>query len=184
MASLTEKALAEALKKLLKKKTLDKVIVKDITDECGVNRQTFYYHFHDVYDLVAWIFREKAAAFKAEFVEGQDWRYTLDMLLEKLLEDRNFILNVFNSVNRRQLEIFIQDLVKPNLSTLVHERAAGMNIDEEDLDFITRVFSSGFTGWVTEWVSDGMKIENRRSVEKYFKVIEGTVSGVLEQFVK
>ena len=47
MSLLTEKALAASLKKLLEKKTLDKITVKDITDDCGVNRQTFYYHFHD-----------------------------------------------------------------------------------------------------------------------------------------
>ena len=52
MSVQTEKALAESLKKLLAKKTLEKITVKDITDDCGVNRQTFYYHFHDVYDLV------------------------------------------------------------------------------------------------------------------------------------
>ena len=59
MSLLTEKALAASLKKLLEKKTLDKITVKDITDDCGVNRQTFYYHFHDVYDLVEWILQKK-----------------------------------------------------------------------------------------------------------------------------
>ena len=63
MSLLTEKALAASLKKLLEKKTLDKITVKDITDDCGVNRQTFYYHFHDVYDWVEWIFTEEAKKF-------------------------------------------------------------------------------------------------------------------------
>ena len=70
MSLLTEKALAASLKKLLEKKTLDKITVKDITDDCGVNRQTFYYHFHDVYDLVEWIFTEEAKKFMNSCVEG------------------------------------------------------------------------------------------------------------------
>ena len=59
MSLLTEKALAASLKKLLEKKTLDKITVKDITDDCGVNRQTFYYHFHDVFDLVSGSLQKK-----------------------------------------------------------------------------------------------------------------------------
>ena len=47
--------LAEALCQLLETKTLEKITVKDIVARCGVNRQTFYYHFHDVYDLMRWI---------------------------------------------------------------------------------------------------------------------------------
>ncbi len=59
MSLLTEKPWQHPLRKLLEKKTLDKITVKDITDDCGVNRQTFYYHFHDVYDLVEWILQKK-----------------------------------------------------------------------------------------------------------------------------
>ena len=53
--------LAEALCQLLETKTLEKITVKDIVARCGVNRQTFYYHFHDVYDLMRWIFEREAA---------------------------------------------------------------------------------------------------------------------------
>ena len=50
MSLTTKRALAESLKKLLSKKNLDKITVKDIVTDCGVNRQTFYYHFHDIYN--------------------------------------------------------------------------------------------------------------------------------------
>ena len=54
MSQMTKQALANSLKSLLQKKTLNKITIKDIVDDCGVNRQTFYYHFQDVYDLVDW----------------------------------------------------------------------------------------------------------------------------------
>ena len=53
MSQVTKRALAASLIKLLSQKPLDKVTVKDIIEDCGVNRQTFYYHFKDIYDLVA-----------------------------------------------------------------------------------------------------------------------------------
>lgn len=51
MAETTKKALAASLKKFLAEKPLSKVTVTDITEDCEVNRQTFYYHFKDIYDL-------------------------------------------------------------------------------------------------------------------------------------
>ena len=57
MSEITKKALAETLKKLLSKNKLNKITIKEITEDCGVNRQTFYYHFKDIYDLLEWIYK-------------------------------------------------------------------------------------------------------------------------------
>ena len=55
MSTITKRALEASLKKLVKTKPLNKITVSDITDDCGINRMTFYYHFKDIYDLVEWI---------------------------------------------------------------------------------------------------------------------------------
>lgn len=54
-------ALEAQLKKLLLQKPLNKITINDITEDCGVNRMTFYYHFKDIYDLVDWILVEDAS---------------------------------------------------------------------------------------------------------------------------
>ena len=56
MATGTKEALAAALRQMMTVKPIDKVTVKDIVEICGVNRQTFYYHFDDVDDLLEWVF--------------------------------------------------------------------------------------------------------------------------------
>ncbi|MGL4485127.1 MAG: TetR family transcriptional regulator, partial [Anaerovoracaceae bacterium] len=58
MKEITKQALGAALKKLLSERTLEKISIKDISKECAVNRQTFYYHFKDVFDLFEWVFTE------------------------------------------------------------------------------------------------------------------------------
>ena len=52
MAIATKKLLADGLKELLEKKTLDKITVKELVATCGVNRQTFYYNVQDIYELL------------------------------------------------------------------------------------------------------------------------------------
>ena len=56
----TKRALEASFKKLLLEKPLNKITINDITEDCGVNRMTIYYHFKDIYDLVDWILTEDA----------------------------------------------------------------------------------------------------------------------------
>lgn len=52
MPSFTKKAILDAFLHIAAKKPLEKITVRDIVDECGVNRNTFYYYFQDIYAVV------------------------------------------------------------------------------------------------------------------------------------
>ena len=74
MSNLTKRALEASLKKLLLKKPLDKITISDIADDCGMNRMTFYYHFQDIYDLIAWSFDEDAEKILAGKKSYETWQ--------------------------------------------------------------------------------------------------------------
>lgn len=81
MPNRTKEMLAESLMKLLARRTLDKITIQDIVDDCGYNRQTFYYHFHDIYDLIDWIF----AAQTQELIEKCRACGSLDVGVEAVI---------------------------------------------------------------------------------------------------
>ena len=54
MSNTTKLALEASLKKLLLKKPVDKITINDLTEDCGISRMAFYYHFKDIYDLIEW----------------------------------------------------------------------------------------------------------------------------------
>ena len=56
---ITKKAIAQCLKNLAAEKSFLKISIGDITAACGLNRQTFYYHFQDKYELLDWIYYEE-----------------------------------------------------------------------------------------------------------------------------
>lgn len=60
MSNTTKRALENSLKQMLLKKPLDKITISDLTDDCGISRMAFYYHFKDIYDLVEWSCMEDA----------------------------------------------------------------------------------------------------------------------------
>ena len=74
MAQITKKALETSLKHLLLQKPLPKITIQDLTDDCGISRMTFYYHFKDIYDLVEWSCEEDAQKALGENRHYDSWR--------------------------------------------------------------------------------------------------------------
>lgn len=69
-ALITKRAIATGLKELVDEKPFNKISIRDITEKCGLNRQTFYYHFQDKYELVNWIYYQEGFA---PLMEGDDF---------------------------------------------------------------------------------------------------------------
>ena len=81
----TAKALlAAALKEKMCHKPLDKITVREITEECGVNRQTFYYHFEDIYDLLKWVYQQEIILLMKKQEVVKTWQDALLVLLDYL----------------------------------------------------------------------------------------------------
>lgn len=181
---LTQKALAESLKKLLNRKTLNKITVSDITNDCGVNRQTFYYHFHDVYELVDWIFAEEMKRYAQEGFTPDNWRDVMTQLMDNFLEERHFIINVYNSLNRKELEKYMGVFVKPAVTDIVNEIARNYDVSAEDIDFLTSTLTASLTGIVAEWIGGGMDPSYRLRLDKFFVLLDGMIEYILQKFEK
>ena len=52
----TKYRLARSMKECMKTMSVDNITVKQITENCGVTRQTFYRNFMDKFDLINWYF--------------------------------------------------------------------------------------------------------------------------------
>ena len=104
MAQTTKRALEASLKKLLLRKPLNKITINDITEDCGVNRMTFYYHFKDIYDLVDWILVEDATEALEGHQDYETWSDAFRDMLEKVQANRVLVLNVYPSVRSRNYQ--------------------------------------------------------------------------------
>ena len=103
----TKIALAYALKDLLKNKPLNKITVSDITDKCGINRQTFYYHFADIMELVGWIIEKEADDALKNNTTYDTWQEGFESLFKMLKEDRDFVLNVYHHITGDYIDRYL-----------------------------------------------------------------------------
>lgn len=182
MSQVTKRALEASLKNLLLKKPLDKITINDITEDCGINRMTFYYHFKDIYDLIEWCCVEDAK----KALEGKKtydtWQQGFLQIFEAVLDNKPFILNVYHSVSREQVEIYLYKLTYDLLIGVVEEKSAGMNVREEDKKFIADFYKYAFVGLMLDWVRHDMKGDPHKIIEDLSVVMHGNVAAALERF--
>lgn len=181
MSDLTKRALEQSLKNLLLQKPLSKITISDIADDCGINRMTFYYHFKDIYDLIEWSCEEDAR----KALEGKKtydtWQQGLLQIFEAVQENKVFILNVYRSISREQVENYLYKLTYQLLIGVVHEQAEGMSVREEDQDFIATVYKYAFVGLMLDWIKNDMKADPAVIVDRLAAVIHGNVAAALER---
>ena len=166
MSEITKKALATSLKKLLSKKELSKITISNITDDCGVNRQTFYYHFKDVYDLLEWIYLNEVI----QSMDGKDtynnWQEGFLSIFKYILENKEFVKNTYNSISRDYFLRFIYTQTAILLMNVIDEQAKDINVSDEDKKFIANFYKYAFVWIIQDWIEDGMKEEPENIINK------------------
>ena len=167
---------------LLLKKPLTKITIGDITEDCGINRMTFYYHFKDIYDLVEWACLEDARRALDEKKTYDTWQQGLLQIFAAVQENKPFILNVYRCVHREQVEKYLQPLVDQLLLDVIEEESSGMMIREEDKQFIAKVYAYIFIGIMLDWIKDDMRESPQEIVVRLGKLLQGSISAAIARF--
>ena len=141
MSEITKRAFASSLKKMLAKRPLEKIRVIDITRDCGVNRQTFYYHFKDIYDLLEWVYTNEATKALGGKKTYETWQQGFKQIFQYILNNKEFVLSTFNSVSREYLERYLYNEVYLLLIGVVEEKAKGIPVREKDKSFIADFYN-------------------------------------------
>ena len=161
---------------------IEPLTVKDIVENCGVNRKTFYYYFKDIYDLVEWVCLEDAKKALADNKTYETWQQGFVRIFDAVRENKPFIMNVYRCVSREQVEKYLTPLTDDLLMGVINELSAGMVVRAEDKAFIAQVYSYAFVGLMLDWIKDEMKQDPETLVNRFALVIQDDVSCALNRF--
>ncbi len=158
MTNLTKQALADSLKRLLTHRTLDRITVQDVAEGAGISRKTFYYHFHDIYDLVEWLLTEETQQLE-EHRDGDDaqaWVRALAAALSYAEGNRRWVLNLYKSMDRDQLNRILRDIIAPRVEAHFDWALRGRPIHPQDRKFALDILTYGIAGLLLSWLGEGM----------------------------
>ena len=182
MSQITERALSEALQRILLTKPLGKVTVTEIAEECGVNRMTFYYHFRDIYDLVEWTCRDFAERALGENKTYDTWQQGFLAIFDSVGQHKAFVTSVYHSMSREQLERYLYDVTYDLLIGVVEEESAGLDVSDDEKAFIADFYKYGFVGMMLAWIRDGMREDPEQIVGRLSVMAQGNFRKALCAF--
>lgn len=182
MSQTTMRALEASLKHLLLQKPLDKITISDIAEDCGISRMTFYYHFKDIYDLIEWSCVEDAARALEGKKTYNTWEQGFLQIFEAVLDNRPFVMNVYHSVSREQIERYLYQLTYDLLIGVVEEKAAGMSVRDEDKKFIADFYKFAFVGLMLDWIKNGMKEDPQSIIDRLSILLHGNIAAALDRY--
>ncbi len=185
---ITKKAIAASIKELMKHKNLEKITVSDIVQNCGLNRQTFYYHFQDKYDLVNWIYYSEVVSAIARNTDYSDWTEVMLDVLNIMRRDKQFYICALNVSGQNAFQDYFFSVTKDLLLEIlngIHDSAGkGENLEESEKNFIADFYTYGLVGIVVQWARKGMKEPPDEIVDKLRRLVDDSRQVAAARYLK
>ena len=162
MAERTKLWIAEKMKNLMKKKSLDKIRITEICKEAEIERSTFYYHFRDKYDLVAWIFFQ--AADRTNVIDLMDAAASMKQMKNDML----FYKRAYEDTSQNALWQYMLEYFVLKYTHLARDMTGEVNLDPQ-VQFSIRLYCYGAVGMTKEWVLNDNHTSAETEVEMLFQ---------------
>lgn len=181
MTQLTKESLATSLKKIMEKKSLKKITINDLVVHCGVNRQTFYYYFQDIYDLLEWIYKTEAVGSISNCKTYETWQQGFLKIFKYVNNNKAFCMNTLNSIGREHLEDFLHHEIFNLLINVVEEVSKDSSLCSKEKEFISNFYTFAFIGILTSWMKGGMNDSPESIIEKVERLVNGDIEKVINK---
>ncbi len=169
-SSATKKVIADGFRSVMERKSFEKITIADITDQCGLNRQTFYYHFQDKYDLLNWILYTEVIMPFAEDLNIDNWNEKLLQILSIVRDNSRFYSNAFNAAHGDEFRQYLFNVITELFCDMTDRLVGDEPVNPNDKQFIAEFLSYGVTGSIIKWVRTGMKT-SPEATAKYIQII-------------
>ena len=157
MSGFTKEIIAKTFTELLDEKPMSKITVKDIVERCGVNRNTFYYHFKDIPDVVEFILKKKWD----EILEHPQDRASILECMEEMADlvrnNRKVMFNVYRSVKKDTFLFYMNEISNYIIMEYFRKNADQFDLDEGEIRILIQYYKCLFMGFLMEWLDNNLK---------------------------
>lgn len=146
--NITKLALAKSLKELMLKKPFDKISISDITSNSHLNRQTFYYHFQDKYDLMNWIYYNEIFTVLVDGLDEKNYEIKFNEMFDKMYKEKEIYSNALSMSTQYNFKDYLESVLYILVSKILDNKKS------QDIKFCT----FGLTGLIIDWIKQEANI--------------------------
>ena len=185
MAALTKMAIVKAFEELARGKNVDRITVKEITDKCQISRNTFYYHFKDIYDVLEEMLNQRVEqmieTLELNMQSGNSVQDTRRAGMRYILDNRELFFNLYQSAGVQEVKMYLDKSSSVLGHYLIDRLSEGMNVSERDKDLIISFYQYAHAGMMAEWLEKGMKDDLEERMNRMDVLFEGDIVMALER---
>ena len=168
----TKDAIIEAFWQLLEEKAYNKITVKDIVNRCQINRNTFYYHFHDIPELLEETVKSVTDQIIRTYAPYGSPNDCLEPIVEQLLIHKQAVFHIYRSIQR---EVFLAHLERVALHTVseyVHPIPAviGEPLSDDECILLIRFGKCLLVGVLLDWLESDMNYDLLKRADQIFEL--------------
>lgn len=178
MTGLTKRALTSTFLELLEDKPLDKITVREIVEECGVSRNTFYYHFHDIYELIEEMLNGEIERIMYEGGDDSNLTWVFRQVCQLSAQHSMALYHLYHSSDHDRVMSYVHQAAKFAVYRVVDRHAEGVGVSEGDIELICNLFASIVEGVTTSMIRGEMG--GAEDVDAYVTRICQLMDGVVD----
>ena len=153
--------IASAFVDMTREKGIDKITVKSLIDACNISRQTFYYHFQDIMEVIEWAVEQATKSTLARGLEAETPEDALSVLITSATENGTLIRRLLDSQKREQIEKLFVHAARTYLQELIRNKPHKVALDYADTEIALDFWAFGITGLLFKYTAqDRIDVEN------------------------
>ena len=181
MANFTRMAIQESFIKLLNERPLKQISVIDIVNECGVSRNTFYYHFQDMPELVESIVRQNADRIINEHPRIESIADCVNAVINSWFSNRKAVLHIYKSLNRNIFETYHWKTCEYAVTSYLDTITENIKLSEEDRRILINYMQAVCFGIVMFWLDSNLDENILDDMQRICEIKQGDVQSLIEK---
>lgn len=173
MLPTTKTMISEAFLEMSKGKSIDKITVRDIVETCSITRQTFYYHFQDIMDVIEWSLQQKMEDVLNRSLQTVSMQDAIKILISNIIEFPEIINKLMSSQKRDQTERLLIVTIRTYLQVMIEKKELFMDVKRSDMEMAVNFYSYAITGILLEISHNRKSIDLDIVSRQIFQLISG-----------
>lgn len=179
--NITRRVIQTAFMELLNERPLGKITVKDITDRCGINRNTFYYHYQDIPALLEEICQIQVEEIIRKYPTLNSIEECLNAAMQSVLDNKRAIMHVYHSDNRSTYVNSLWRMCAATVTAYFDSAFVDSPLPEEDRQLLLRYHKCECFGLILDWINNGVKEEYIAGMKRLCQLKKGSLEDMIRR---
>lgn len=151
MTTEMKETLVQTARKLIREKPAKKLTVKDVAEACRVTRQTYYYHFRDIPDLLHWMMEQDLNTAVEKSLKTESREEAMRYFFDFALEYRSLIEMGLNTNYRDEVGSMFIEGIRTYLIKLLEKNGSSQKMSISDMKIALNYHAYAIAGILQEW---------------------------------